>query len=57
MNELEQRSLLDLKSELATAERELDRINAVYPDSYAAKAIKQRIELLDDEIVARGEMG
>ena len=57
MNELEQRSLLDLESELATAEQELDRINAVYPDSYAAKAIEQRIELLDDEIVARGEMG
>ena len=56
MNEHE-RSILDLESELATAENELDRINAVYPDSYTARVIGQRIEALDDEIVARGGMG
>jgi hypothetical protein len=28
-----------------------------FPESYAAKVIEQRIDLLDDEIVARGEMG
>ena len=60
MSELEAvegRSILDLESELATAEGELDRINAVYPESYAAKVIEQRIVALDDEIMALGDVG
>jgi hypothetical protein len=57
MPELSERPILDLETELVTAEKELDRINSVYPESYAATIIQQRIEELDDEIVARGEMG
>jgi hypothetical protein len=57
MTELSERSILDLETELATAEMELDRISAVYPESYAMTIIQRRIDELDEEIVARGEMG
>jgi hypothetical protein len=57
MNELNQRSILDLESELVTAENELDRIKCVYPDSYTATVIGQRIDALAAEIAARGEVG